>query len=277
MKLTPILHILSILIMPLSGFMIISGLVDLLYNDENLINFFSSAIITFFVGMSVFLATKGNEDQNIDLRQAFVLTTISWITIAFFGALPFYLSDINLNFTNSFFESMSGITTTGSTILTNIELSPPGILVWRSLLQWLGGIGVIVMAIAIFPMLSVGGMQLFKAENFETPEKVVPRATSLTRGIFIIYSVLTIIWASLLYLSGMSSFDSILHSMTTIATGGYSTKSGSIGSFNSQIIDWVIILGMIFGSLPFVHYLAMTKGSYRDLVNDSQVRCFWFY
>ena len=274
MKITPIFHILSILIMPLSGFMIVSGFVDFVYNNQNWINFFISATITLFVGMSVFLATRGHNDQNVDLRQAFVLTTMSWITIAFFGALPFYLSNINLGFTDSFFESMSGITTTGSTILISIEASPPGILVWRSLLQWLGGIGVIVMAIAIFPMLSVGGMQLFKAENFENPEKVVPRATSLTRGIFIIYSVLTLIWASLLYFSGMSSFDSILHSMTTIATGGYSTKSGSIGAFNSQLIDWIIILGMIFGSLPFVHYLAMTKGSYRDLIKDSQVR--WF-
>ena len=120
MKLTPIFHIVSILIMPLSGFMIISGFVDLVYNDKNWINFFISAIITFFVGMSVFLATNGNKNQNIDLRQAFVLTTMSWITIAFFGALPFYLSDINLNFTNSFFESMSGITSRGSRILCDI-------------------------------------------------------------------------------------------------------------------------------------------------------------
>ena len=169
MKITPIFHILSILIMPLSGFMIVSGFVDFVYHNQNWINFFISATITLFVGMSVFLATRGHNDQNIDLRQAFVLTTMSWITIAFFGALPFYLSNINLDFTDSFFESMSGITTTGSTVLISIEASPPGILVWRSLLQWLGGIGVIVMAIAIFPMLSVGGMQLFKAENFESP------------------------------------------------------------------------------------------------------------
>ena len=131
MKITPIFHILSILIMPLSGFMMISGFVDLIYNNQNWINFFISAIITFFVSTSVFLATRGNTDQNIDLRQAFVLTTMSWITIAFFGALPFYLSNLDLNFTDSFFESMSGITTTGSTILVNIEISPHGIFVWR--------------------------------------------------------------------------------------------------------------------------------------------------
>ena len=123
MKITPIFHILSILIMPLSGFMMVSGFVDFVYNNQNWINFFISATITLFVGMSVFLATRGNNDQNIDLRQAFVLTTMSWITIAFFGALPFYLSNINLNFTDSFFESMSGITTTGSTILINMNFT----------------------------------------------------------------------------------------------------------------------------------------------------------
>ena len=121
MKITPILHILSILVMPLAGFMVISGLVDLFYSNINWINFFSSAVITLFIGMSVFLATRTNRDQNIDLRQAFILTTLSWLTIAIFGAIPFYLSNINLNFTNSFFESMSGITTTGSTVIIDIE------------------------------------------------------------------------------------------------------------------------------------------------------------
>ena len=274
MKLTPVLHILSILVMPLAGFMAISGLVDLFYSNKNWINFFSSSIVTLFVGMSVFLATRSNRDQNLDLRQAFILTTMSWLTIATFGALPFYLSNMSLDFTNSFFESMSGITTTGSTVIENLEASPPGILVWRALLQWLGGIGVIVMAIAIFPMLSVGGMQLFKTENFEAPEKVIPRATSLTRGIFFIYSFLTLIWAGLLYFSGMKPFDAILHSMTTIATGGFSTKSSSIGAFDSHIIDWIIILGMVFGSLPFIHYLAFTRGSFNELIKDSQVRLF---
>jgi len=274
MKITPVLHILSILVMPLAGFMLLSGLVDLYYSNNNWINFFSSAIITLFLGMSVFLATRMKSEQNLDLRQAFILTTMSWVTIALFGSLPFFLSTSGLSITDSFFESMSGITTTGSTVIVEIEISPPGILVWRSLLQWLGGIGVIVMAIAIFPMLSVGGMQLFKTENFETPEKVIPRATSLARGIFILYSILTLIWALLLFLSGMPGFDSILHSMTTIATGGYSTKSNSIAAFDSSIIDWIIVFGMIVGSLPFIHYLAVTRGSFNDLINDSQVT--WF-
>ncbi len=275
MRFIPVLNILSILITPMAGVMLISALVDFSFKDDNWISFFSSAIITLFIGMTVYLATRGKNNNHLDLRQAFILTTFSWISIALFGALPFYLSTLNLSFTDSFFESMSGITTTGSTILNNIEYSPPGILVWRSLLQWLGGIGVIVMALAVLPMLSIGGMQLFKTENLETPEKVIPRATGLARGIFLVYSILTIFWAFLLYISGMGLFDSILHAMTTIATGGYSTKTASIGAFNSHTIDWIITFGMIVGSLPFIHYLAITRGSLKDVTNDSQVR--WFF
>ena len=275
MRLIPVLNILSILITPMSGIMLISAFIDFSYNNDNWVSFFSSAIITLFIGMSIFLATRGKSNKNLDLRQAFILTTFSWVSVALFGALPFYLSTLNLSFTDSFFESMSGITTTGSTILNNIELSPPGILVWRALLQWLGGIGVIVMALAVLPMLSIGGMQLFKTENFETPEKVIPRATGLARGIFFVYSSLTIFWALLLYFSGMTWFDSILHAMTTIATGGYSTKTASIGSFDSQTIDWIITFGMVVGSLPFIHYLAITRGSLKNITNDSQVR--WFF
>ena len=256
------------------GFLLFIPLItEIFYQSESWQSYAVPILIYLIVGGSLVI-TNRNVELKISIKEAFIITVLSWILLAFLSAVPFIYTKVNLSVVDALFESMSGITTTGSTVINNLDYLPKGILIWRALLQWLGGIGVIVMAIAIFPMLSVGGMQLFKAENFENPEKVVPRATSLTRGIFIIYSVLTLIWASLLYFSGMSSFDSILHSMTTIATGGYSTKSGSIGAFNSQLIDWIIILGMIFGSLPFVHYLAMTKGSYRDLIKDSQVR--WF-
>ena len=275
MSFLPIFHILSILITPFSIAMLITSLVDYSFNNENWLNFFSSALITFFIGMSVYFATQGKKNQSLDLKQAFLLTTIAWISIAIIGALPFYLSTLQLSLTDSFFESMSGITTTGSTILIDIESSPPGILVWRALLQWLGGIGIIVMALAVLPMLSIGGMQLFKTENFETPEKVIPKAASLAGGIFFVYTFLTIIWSILLFLSGMSGFDAILHSMTTIATGGYSTKTNSIGSFDNSTIDWIIVLGMIVGSLPFIHYLAATRGSLMSLIKDFQVR--WFF
>ena len=194
--------------------------------------------------------------------------------IGLFGALPLFFSDLSLNAVDSIFESVSGITTTGSTILSNIEHASHGILIWRALLQWLGGIGIIVMALAVLPMLSVGGMQLFRTESFENADKVIPRATQLAGGIFMAYTGLTLIWACMLTLAGMPGFDALAHAMTTLATGGYSTKTLSIGAYDAQSIELIIIAGMIVGSMPFVHYLAMMRGGWRSLYEDPQVR--WF-
>ena len=136
------------------------------------------------------------------------------------------------------------------------------------------GVGIVVMAMAVLPMLSVGGMQLFRTESYESPESVVPRATQLAGGIGLIYSGLTVVWAVMLWAAGMSPFDAIAHAMTTLATGGYSTRTASIGAFDSAAIEWIIVIGMIIGSLPFAHYLAMMRGGWRSLLNDPQVR--WF-
>ena len=210
----------------------------------------------------------------MNLRQAFLLTNSAWISISLFGSLPFLFSNLNLNFIDAFFESTSGITTTGSTIIPNLEQVSYGILLWRALLQWLGGIGIIVMAVAILPMLSIGGMQLFKTESYETPDKIIPRAAIFASGISIVYIVLTSTWAFMLWLAGMPIFDSITHAMTTLATGGYSTKSESLGAFNSVNIEMIIVFGMIVGSLPFIHYLSILKNGWKNLINDQQVK--WF-
>jgi len=203
-----------------------------------------------------------------------LLTHGACFLIGIFGALPFLFSELNLSLTDSVFESVSGITTTGSTILPLIEIASPGILMWRALLQWLGGVGIVVMAMAVLPMLSVGGMQLFRTESYERAENVVPRATQLAGGIGLIYTGLTAIWAIMLALAGMNMFDAVTHAMTTLATGGYSTRTASIGAFDSVAIEWIVILGMIAGSLPFAHYLAVTRGGWRSLINDPQVRLF---
>jgi trk system potassium uptake protein TrkH len=171
---------------------------------------------------------------------------------------------------------VSGITTTGSTILPYIEIASPGILVWRALLQWLGGVGIVVMAMAVLPMLSVGGMQLFRTESYERAENVVPRATQLAGGIGLVYASLTALWAIMLNVAGMNMFDAVTHAMTTLATGGYSTRTASIGAFDSVAIEWIVIFGMIVGSLPFAHYLALARGGWRGLINDPQVRWFLF-
>jgi trk system potassium uptake protein TrkH len=183
-------------------------------------------------------------------------------------------SQIDMSFTDAIFESTSGITTTGATVINNLDSTSHGILIWRALLQWLGGVGIIVMALAVLPMLSIGGMQLFKTESYETPDKVVPKAASFAAGISLVYLSLTSIWAMMLWLAGMPIFDSIAHAMTTLATGGYSTRSDSLAAFGSSSIEIIVIFGMIVGSLPFVHYLSITKKGFKNLIKDDQVKLF---
>ena len=268
------LNILGLLTTILGAAMLIPMCVDLYFGSSDWQVFALSALLTAFVGVSVWLATSQREAFDLGLRQAFLLTNGSWISIGIFGALPFMFCELQLSVTDAVFESVSGITTTGSTVLQTIELASPGILIWRALLQWLGGVGIIVMAMAVLPMLSVGGMQLFRTESYDTADKVVPRATQLAGGIGLVYAGLTAGWAIMLSVAGMSNFDAIAHAMTTIATGGYSTRTASIAAFDSVAIEWIIIFGMIVGSLPFAHYLAMVRGGWRPLLQDPQVR--WF-
>ena len=274
MKFQPVINLIGLLLCTLSVFMLIPGFVDYILDDEDWAAFLVSSFITLFVGAGLYLSSRENNPEHLELRQAFLLTNSAWISISLFGSLPFLFSNLNLNFIDAFFESTSGITTTGSTIIPNLEQVSYGILLWRALLQWLGGIGIIVMAVAILPMLSIGGMQLFKTESYETPDKIIPRAAIFASGISIVYIFLTSIWAFMLWLAGMPIFDSITHAMTTLATGGYSTKSESLGAFNSVNIEMIIVFGMIVGSLPFIHYLSILKNGWKNLINDQQVK--WF-
>ena len=274
MKFQPVINLIGLLLCTLSAFMLIPGFVDYILGDEDWAAFLVSSFITLFVGAGLYLSSRENNPEHLELRQAFLLTNSAWISISIFGSLPFLFSNLNLNFIDAFFESTSGITTTGSTIIANLEQVSYGILLWRALLQWLGGIGIIVMAVAILPMLSIGGMQLFKTESYETPDKIIPRAAIFASGISIVYIFLTSIWAFMLWLAGMPIFDSITHAMTTLATGGYSTKSESLGAFNSVNIEMIIVFGMIVGSLPFIHYLSILKNGWKNLINDQQVK--WF-
>ncbi len=274
MKFQPVINLIGLLLCTLSAFMLIPGFIDYILGDEDWAAFLVSSFITLFVGAGLYLSSRENNPEHLELRQAFLLTNSAWISISLFGSLPFLFSNLNLNFIDAFFESTSGITTTGSTIISNLDQVSYGILLWRALLQWLGGIGIIVMAVAILPMLSIGGMQLFKTESYETPDKIIPRAAIFASGISIIYIILTSLWACMLWLAGMPIFDSITHAMTTLATGGYSTKSESLGAFDSVNIEIIIVLGMIVGSLPFIHYLSILKNGWKNLINDQQVK--WF-
>jgi len=249
--------------------MFIPFFVQIVYGQQNS-TFLSSAFVTSFIGILLIL-TNREENKKLNLQQAFLLTSLSWLSVAIFGCLPFLLSDLNLNFIDSFFESMSGITTTGSTIITDLDNAPKGILIWRAILQWLGGIGIIVMAITILPLLNIGGMQLFKLEGSDTTEKILPKTREITLIISSIYLLLTFLCGVSYWFFGMSFFDSIAHSMTTIATGGFSTYTDSIGYFQNPQIEIVSIVFIIFGSMPFIAYLKFIKGDKKIFIKDSQI------
>ena len=237
-------------------------------------SFISSAIICIIFGVLFFLSNLDHE-KKLSLPQAFLLTALSWITIAIFGSLPFIFSNLNLSITDSFFESMSGITTTGSTIIVNLEAVPKSILLWRAILQWLGGIGIIVMAITLMPIMNVGGMQLFKTSNRDTAEKILPRSKQVTIRLITIYLFFTILCCFLYNMFGMSFFDSVTHSMTTLATGGFSNYNDSIGHFNSASIEITSMIFIIFGSIPFIAYIKYLSGDKKIFFSDSQIVTFF--
>jgi len=260
----------GILLIILGLFMLIPFFVQFIYEEINN-SFLTSACVTAFIGILLIL-TNLEENRKLNLQQAFLLTALSWLSIAIFGCLPFLFSDLDLSLVDSFFESMSGITTTGSTIITNLENAPKSILIWRAILQWLGGIGVIVMAITILPLLNVGGMQLFRMEGGESTEKILPKTRELTLVLSIIYLALTFSCGAAYLSVGMNLFDSIAHSMTTIATGGFSTYSDSIGYFKNPNIEIVSICFIILGSIPFITYLKFVKGNKKIFFRDSQIK-----
>ncbi len=269
----PVLFVIGILLVTLSLAMTVPAVADAAVGNPDWQVFTVSAGLTLFIGGGLILTNRA-ETFRITTREAFLLTTASWLVVALFGALPFAFSNLNLSFTDAFFEAMSGVTTTGSTVITGLDTAPPGILLWRALLQWLGGIGIIVMALAVLPMLQVGGMQLFYTEWRDTTEKALPRAAQIAAGIGIIYLALTLVCAALLWAFGMTGFEGIVHAMTTLATGGYSTSDASVAHFDSAAIDWTITVFMMLGGIPFVLYLQAVRGRPRLLFRDSQVH--WY-
>ena len=272
LDLRPVFFICGVLLAILALIMLVPVAVDLSLGEEDWSAFVKAAGVTLFVGISLILANRA-EGFRLNLRQAFAFTVLSWLIIAAFSALPFAFSKLEMSYTDAFFEAMSGITTTGATVIIGLDNAPPGILLWRSILQWLGGIGIIVFALAFLPVLRVGGMQLFRTEAFETPEKVLPRAAQLAAGIGAVYIGLTMLTATVLWGAQMAPFDAVNHAMTSIATGGFSTRDASIGAYPPSI-QWILFGAMIVGSLPFVFYIDAVRGRFDPLAKDSQVRVF---
>jgi trk system potassium uptake protein TrkH len=252
--------------------MIIPIIVQVIY-DQLDSSFIGAGIITIIFGVLFFLSNL-NYEKKLNLQQAFLLTSLSWISIAIFGSLPFIFSSLELSITDAIFESMSGITTTGSTIITNLNDSPKAILFWRAILQWLGGIGIIVMAITLMPIMNVGGMQLFKISISDKSEKILPKSKEISIRLILIYSGLTFLCAIFYKVFGMNFFDSLTHSMTTIATGGFSNYNESIGYFNSSTIEITSIIFIILGSIPFIAYIKFLNGNKKIFISDSQIKSF---
>ena len=264
---------LGILQIILGVFMFIPIIFQFIYSEIDS-SFFGASIVTIIFGTLFFLSNL-DHDKRLTLQQSFLLTALSWLSIAIFGSLPFIFSDLDFSFTNAFFESMSGITTTGSTIISNLNEMPKSILLWRAILQWLGGIGIIIMAITLMPIMNVGGMQLFKISSNDSSEKILPKSKEIALRLIYIYLSLTLLCCATYKFFGMNFFDSLTHSMTTIATGGFSNYNESIGFFNSVSIEISAMIFIILGSLPFIAYIKFINGNKKILINDSQIRTFF--
>ncbi len=242
-----------------------------IYLDEGNHSFLSASFVTIFIGILFILANLEKEFK-LNLRQTFLFSSLAWIMVAIFGSLPFLLSTQNFSFSEAFFESMSGITTTGATIISDLDNSPKSILLWRAIMQWLGGIGIVVMAITILPLLKVGGMQLFKMEGPDSTEKILPRTIEVAAIIISTYIVLTFICGFFYWTFGMTIFDSVSHAMTTIATGGFSTHNDSIGYFKNSNIEIIASIFIILGCIPFISYLKFAQGNRKIFFKDVQIK-----
>ncbi|MGV8844110.1 MAG: TrkH family potassium uptake protein [Pseudomonas sp.] len=265
--------ILGIFLITLAVSMLIPTLTLLVFERSDDSNaFLWSSLITALSGLALVLPGRPANAQ-LRPRDMYLLTTASWVLVCAFAALPMVLIR-HISYTDAVFETMSGITTTGSTVLSGLDSASPGLLIWRSMLQWLGGIGFIGMAVAILPLLRVGGMRLFQTESSDWGEKVMPRSHMAAKYILLIYLALTLLGFLAFWLAGMSPFDAINHAMTSISTGGYSTSDASLAHWPQPAVHWVAVLIMLCGALPFTLYVAMLRGHRKALFRDQQVRGF---
>ena len=271
--LRPVGYVIGLMVAVLGVSMVVPLAVDLWAGNGHAGVFFESAIMTVLTGGLISLACANAVGQRMRVQQIFLLTSGVWAVLPVFGAIPFMQGATEAGFTDAYFEAMSGLTTTGSTVFTGLDELPAGLLLWRSMLQWFGGIGIIVVAMAFLPELRVGGMQIFRSEGFDTDGKVLPRAAEIATRISIVYVTLTIACILSYLMVGMPFFDAVNHAFTTIATGGFSTHDASFGAFRGAS-ELVAVLFMLLASLPFVRYVQLLAGSAKPLMRDSQVRAF---
>ncbi|MCY4300669.1 MAG: TrkH family potassium uptake protein [Aestuariivita sp.] len=267
-------YVIGLLVTVLGFTMLIPMVFDLIDGTYNWASFAASALISILVGMTLAISCANSVRSGLSIQQTFLLTSSVWLVLPVFGALPFFFGETGLRVVDAFFEAMSGMTTTGATVLVEIEELSRGIQLWRGLLQWLGGIGIIVVAMAFLPELRVGGMQIFRSEGFDTFGKILPRAGEIAQRISVIYLALTVMCALAYFATGMSGFDAVVHSMTTISTGGFSNYDLSFAAFGT-LTEYFAVLFMMLAALPFVRFVQLMSGSAKPLLCDSQIRSFF--
>ncbi len=268
-----ILNVIGTALVFMSLFMIFPFIVSFIYDQSDIISLAESFLITFVSGTTLYLFTRKHRGEEIKHRDAFVIVTLTWLLISLFGSFPFMLTGTFHSFTDAYFESMAGFTTTGASVLIDIQSTPKGVLFWRSMIQWMGGMGIIVFAIAILPLLGTGGMQLFKAEVPEiNVDKVRPRIIDVAKALWIIYFALTSADVALLAISGMDLFDAICHAFTTMATGGFSTKNNSIAYFKNPSIEYITSMFMFLAGINYTLYFYVFRGKISRLWKSSEFK-----
>ncbi len=269
----PVVHVIGLLVAFLGAAMLVPMVVDLFFDHPDWTVFLQSAVITIVIGSAMAIATANGVGDGLTTQQTFLLTTLVWVALPAFGALPFFFGEIQARPVDAIFEAMSGMTTTGSTVFSGLDAMPEGLLVWRSMLQWFGGIGIIVVAMVFLPELRVGGMQIFRFEAFDTMGKVLPRAAEIAGQIIWIYLGLTALNAIAYIIVGMPPFDAINHALTTMSTGGFSTRDASFG-FYQGAPEYVAVIFMLLASLPFVRFIQLVAGTAQPLFRDTQIRAY---
>ncbi len=272
-----VLFVVGVFVAVVGGLMVVPAVLDAVNGNSDWRAFIESAVMSVVVGVSVAVVNRGGigEFGKISLRQGYLLTAASWIAVSLAGAMPFWFSDQNIGFSDAVFESISGLTTTGATVLAGLDAMPQGILLWRGMLQWVGGIGIVVMAVAVLPFLRVGGMQLFRMESSDRSDKLQARVADLSIQIVAVYVVLSFLCAVGYRYFGMSNFEAVVHAMTTVSTGGYSTSDKSLGHFAGVGVQWVAIVFMLAGSLPFAAYVRFLYSfETKAFTSDSQIGVF---
>lgn len=271
----PVIYVFGWLLLGLAAAMLPPALLSAAQSDGETSAFVASISVTGFAAGGLIMATRGVVAGSLKFRQAVALTVGAWALLPAFAALPFSYESHSLSYTDAFFEATSGLTTTGSTIMVGLDETSPSILLWRSLLQWLGGFGIIGMTIAIMPFLRIGGMQIFRLESSDRSEKIIPRMEAMALSIGGIYLTLSLLCFLSYVAVGLTPFHALNHTMTTVATGGYSTFDASLGYFDSPKVHWVAILFMISGSLPFLAYYRIAQGQALLSIFDPQIKSFF--